>query len=156
VNGIPNTFIFANNCLVHFRRWPYRPGLALGPMLKGNGGTDRAGAAARAPKLRFNNVCMVIPAFNTLDNNRVKNALMACQATNGSRLLVLGGTVHDRDLITRFQNAGFSVLEDGNGSAATDEWLARKATFLDDAPPPPPPVVQSLTSPANINVQVGA
>jgi hypothetical protein len=30
-----------------------------------------------------------------------------------------------------FQNAGFSVLEDGNDGAATEEWFKRKAAFLD-------------------------
>jgi hypothetical protein len=102
---------------------------------------------------------MVIDYRNTFDNNRVKSALAKTQATGGSRLLVLNGTHQDRDLISRFQTAGFSVLEDGGGTAATQEWLNRKTIFLNGAsnppPPPPPPPAPSLSSPVTFSVQAG-
>lgn len=162
-SGIPNSFIFANNCLVHFRTWSYRPTTGdpptpaiMGPWLKAND-TSPSNAAAFAPKLRFNNVCMVVQNTPFLPGaaNRIKAALSQCQATNGCRLLVLGGNIADATVATAFQNAGFSVLQDGSGSAATQEWLNRKAAFLDGAPPPPPPdPVGTLTSPCTFNVTV--
>ena len=94
-----NSFIRANNCLVHFRRWPFRGNVVHGAFLKVDNTTN-------SPNFRFNNVCMVIDYRNTSDNNRVKSALAKTQATNGSRLLVLNGTHQDRDLISRFQAGG--------------------------------------------------
>jgi hypothetical protein len=150
--NIPNGFFYANNCLVHFRRWLFRGGLTHGPFLK-------VDSATASPNFRFNNVCMVIDYRNTFDNNRVKSALAKTQATGGSRLLVLNGTHQDRELITRFQTAGFSVLEDGGGTAATQEWLNRKTIFLNGAsnppPPPLPPPAPSLSSPVTFSVQAG-
>lgn len=146
--NIPNTFWYANRCLVHFRRWPFRGNLTHGPFLK-------VDSAAASPKFRFNDVCMVIDYRNTFDNNRVKSALAQTQATGGSRLLVLNGTHQDRDLVTRFQNAGFSVLEDGGGTAATQEWLSRKAAFLGEGPAVPQVTTPSLSSTVSFSVQVG-
>lgn len=148
--NIPNTFIFANNCLVHFRRWPYRPTLTHGPFLK----TD--GVSANSPRFRFNNVTFAITPNNTLDNNRVLAGLAQTQATNGCRLLVLGGTHPSSTLINAFQNAGFSVLQDGSGTAATTEWNNRKTAFLGEGGVVTPPVTPSLTSPCTFNVNVGA
>jgi hypothetical protein len=121
---IPDTVFHANRCLVHFRRWPFRGEVTHGPFLK-------VDSAKSSPEFRFSDVCFVIDHRNTLDNNRVKWALSRTKAEDGSRLLVLGGTHEDRDLVQMFRNAGFSILEDGNGTAATEEWLNRKAAFLD-------------------------
>jgi hypothetical protein len=122
--NIPNGFFRANNCLVHFRPWPFRGSLVQGAFLK-------VDSATASPNFRFNNVCMVIDYRNTLDNNRVKSALSRTRGENGCRLLVLGGAHEDRELVQVFQNAGFSVLEDGNEGSATEEWFNRKAAFLD-------------------------
>lgn len=155
--GLPNSFIYANNCLVHFRVWDYRPTTpgpdqSQGPFIKANAGS----LTNLGPKLRFNNVCMVIQAAQTtVDDSRVINALQQCQAINGSRLLVLGGTYPNRNTISAFQNAGFSVLEDGSGTAATQEWNTRKENFLDEVTTPPP-TVSTLESPATFNVNVGS
>jgi hypothetical protein len=121
---IPDTVFHANRCLVHFRRWPFRGQVTHGPFLKVDSPTS-------SPIFRFDDVCFVIDHRNTLDNNRVKSALSRTRAENGCRLLVLGAAHEDRELVQMFQNAGFSVLEDGNDGAATEEWFKRKAAFLD-------------------------
>jgi hypothetical protein len=153
---IPNTFFFINRCLVHFGPWRFRGNLAYGAPLK-------VDSAAASPKFRFNATTLVIGTNDYTSKDRMKAALANTQATNGCRLLVLGGTHVDRQLIQMYQNAGFSVLEDGNGTAATQEWVNRKAAFLNEVtnpppeppPPPPPPPAPSLASPVTFSVQAG-
>jgi hypothetical protein len=152
---IPNKNIRVNRSLVHFTRHRYDGQLQYGAPLK----VDNA---ANSPNFLFNDVCLVIGPSDYTDYNRMKSALANTTATNGCRLLVLGGTHVDRALIQLYQNAGFSVLEDGSGDSATIEWLNRKAAFLDEGsappppvePPPPPPVVMPATFGSSVTFNV--
>lgn len=137
--SISSKQINANNCLVHFARQNYQGSLQYNGPLKVNGASD-------SPSFNFNNVCLVIGTNDFTSKERMKGALANTTATNGSRLLVLGGTHVDRELITAYQNAGFSVLEDGSGDSATVEWLNRKAAFLSESPEPPPVETTSVSS----------
>lgn len=147
--NIPNTFFFVNRSLVHFGRWLFRGNLSYGAPLKVDG-------ASSSPKFRFNDVCLVIGTDDYTSKDRTKAALANTQATNGCRLLVLGGRHVDRELIQLYQNAGFSVLEDGTGDSATVEWQNRKAAFLNEGGPVTPPATPTLASPTTFSVTVGA
>lgn len=148
---VPNTFFYVNRSLVHFRPWLFRSNTT-----PSYGAPLKVDSASGSPKFRFNDLCLVIGPNDYTDYNRMKNALRNTIATNGCRLLVLGGTHEDRELIGLYQTAGFSVLEDGTGDSATVEWNNRKAAFLNEGGPVTPPVTQSLTSPCTFDVFAGS
>lgn len=137
-----NSLFRFEDSLTHFRRWPYQGSLVHGPFLKVDNPTN-------SPRFEFHNCVWVIDYRNSIGTNgRTKSALARTTATGNSRVLVLNGTHQDRALITAFQNAGFSVLEDGSGSAATAEWTDRRAAFLSGGsvtPPPPPTFIPPIT-----------
>lgn len=63
--------------------------------------------------------------------------------SGGATLYVLGGMHDHPPLITAFRNRGWTVIQDGAGTAATTQWNAAKAAFLGSEPPSPPPDIPS-------------
>lgn len=110
--------------LLHFRRWPYRGANEYGLLLK----TDNAAAS---PNFFFEDVVVAVgtDTFGD-DGDRLTGGLANTTCTGECRILVLGGFLQSNTIRTAYQNAGFVVVEDGNGSAATNEYLARKAAWL--------------------------
>lgn len=134
---ISSKVITANNCLVHFARHNYFWRLVGGIPFKVNNTAD-------SPTFNMTDVCMALARDDYTDDNRTLAALANMNCAGDCRLLVLGGS-RDPALISAYRNAGFTVLQDGAGNAATLEYQARKAEFLSEVSPPPPPSQQAIS-----------
>jgi hypothetical protein len=109
-----------------------------------------------APTIRLDDFHLAVaPAWEETGYNRTFNALSRTTVqSGGATLYVLGGSHENRSLINTFQSRGYTVIEDGGGSSATNAWNAQKAAFLGTEPPEPPPVTPTFGASVTFNVTV--
>ena len=139
--------ITVSDTLVRWREWRESgTSFQIGPVFKVDGGTS-------GPTWNFTNVTLCTPPdWPETGYNRTRAALNRMNCTNCT-WLVYGGTLDTANgLRTAVLDAGFTLIEDGSGSAASEEWNARKAAFLGGTVEPEPDPVPLTGLTVNITV----
>lgn len=142
----PSKIITVEDTICRFRRWRFEgTDFRIAPVFKSQG-------IANVVTWRMTNVTLAIPpSWVEVDYNRTRGALSRMNCTNCT-LLVYGGTLTNANgLRDAFLAAGWNIIEDGSGVAASEAWDAAKAAFLgEDEPVTPPGPLTGLT--VNITV----
>lgn len=139
--------ITVEDTLCRYREWREEgTSFQIGPVFKTSG-------IGNVVQWRMTNVTLCIPpSWPESGYNRTRGALAQMNCTNCT-LLVVGGTLtNSNGLRDAFLAAGWNIIEDGSGVAASEAWDAAKAAFLgEDEPVTPPGPLTGLT----VNITAG-